>query len=1508
MPLVDINYIDFDKNPGDFRALAPFLQNREGSKGKRIDLTLLNRDQRAIALKYIDDSALKQPDVLIAGHDDVTDWLAYWSDILRFSDLDAFAQQPQRRRNWFGSDPDFAQIAAGRLALNPARVNDTAWKALVDAAQTASKQIGGPPAGFASITLVFGREWKDRESTTNKYSQLVAVAVPTLIHLETGDLAPVAEGPMVNTRHLDSEDRPARTPRIGILREREDDPSRNSPGVDAEVPDDEADTQDGVVKAPKLEWPQFWEMQNRRFMSYQDDNPRPIAEFTWTRKNSGKSTVAAQDHFQFLGIASYTSTSPANRRLLNLIADLAQRSERPALFARTIEGDTGASEASVTWDSGEARAARRRHGGHMGGDFGLDATQRLALWQATVSKLGEITAVSGPPGTGKTSMLQGVIGTLVVTSVIDGHPRVILASSQTNQATTNMIKAFSEIAQPVADEEPVRPEHRWIDGFPSYGWYFPSSTEGKTDKAARYQLLKRESPFAPTLYASGTASAPDASPRRVSNPSKEDLKAASGVFKRRFREYLVQRNVRSNPDPAQWLRSKVLSLASQDAKSSLSVAIATADKVTGCLSKYTLAQMQQASARHKHLSRNPPHDRSGDLRRARVEREHAQKRVERLRRAAGELQPFVPAGFWSHVARVAGSLIPWVRRKRREQEDRLIRALVGVLLEVAPALTVPPGKEGLLGAVASVLPLAVAQAGDCDSECRRMERWQNRLDAVQRARAERKAQLADRVETFKEFLGGLGDLSALFAEHRGAPLAEAFANGLTRTTMVADGRTENAIVQLGRAIWDLVVDAGPDSARTVELRQALECVIDLTVRYEAFHLSMRYWEARWLEEASQPLPENPAAEVRACLERAAMLAPVIVATAQTVPGVATYLNQDMEASHVLQVADWLIVDEAGQVPPQLAVPVTALARNAICVGDVEQLAPVVEIDRRSNADLRRRHGLAEEISTHRRDNLDAVRGNMMASAQYAAARHEDKERERYGVMLRYHYRCRKTIIEFCNRLVYDFIDPLIPMVPDAKKFARLPHEAADDEAILPPMGFVAVEGEQVGRNGSQTNPAEVAEIVAWLDQHRATIIKRYGSVEKAVAVISPYAAQVESLRDALGQLGLRLADQKRGNDSAPADEQEESMIVGTVHALQGAEKEIVLFSAVNGAGSKPFIDSHTSMLNVAVSRAKHAFVVFGHPEVILRPGGSPSGVLGRYLRAHGFRLYPRDLVILESSAKVALVEQAFGKIAEGIATGGHFREITVNDKGAPAWRYRNGFPAFLSRIQRFTELGSQHYDHIFLATDDDTEGEAIAWHVIDATREAGYAIPADRFRRLRFYAMHPSALIEGMALSTRGVDPDRVRAALTRAVADIYIGRRISQASGVRGAGRVAAALLDEIDRLQQQRTDQLVDVVEATAGDRHIQFVRLADNDPLGVPATVSSEADLAHLDGAIGTEVLEVGPLLWEEPAAPATSTAVVLQRAMKEFQMTPKQAMAALNEIYEGSPSDINIENDE
>ncbi|HCN0199932.1 TPA: DNA helicase, partial [Escherichia coli] len=145
---------------------------------------------------------------------------------------------------------------------------------------------------------------------------------------------------------------------------------------------------------------------------------------------------------------------------------------------------------------------------------------------------------------------------------------------------------------------------------------------------------------------------------------------------------------------------------------------------------------------------------------------------------------------------------------------------------------------------------------------------------------------------------------------------------------------------------------------------------------------------------------------------------------------------------------------------------------------------------------------------------------------------------------------------------------------------------------------------ELASSGSRYNLLEAETIAAWLAENQQNIEAHYGkSLHEVVGIVTPFSAQVSTIKQALGKQGISTGTN------------EKSLTVGTVHSLQGAERAIVIFSPVYSKHEDGgFIDSDNSMLNVAVSRAKDSFLVFGDMDLFeIQPPSSARGLLAKYL-------------------------------------------------------------------------------------------------------------------------------------------------------------------------------------------------------------------------------------------------------------------------------------------------------
>src|SRR5690606_16815366 len=127
--------------------------------------------------------------------------------------------------------------------------------------------------------------------------------------------------------------------------------------------------------------------------------------------------------------------------------------------------------------------------------FPVHRTQRSAVPAILSPKAGELQAVNGPPGSGKTSMLRAVVASKWVAAALNKEPcPIIVACGATNQSVTNVIDAFGNA--PHADGT-IPYAQRWIPDAASYGAYLPASSvlsdPKKQSELTRFVCLKKAS-------------------------------------------------------------------------------------------------------------------------------------------------------------------------------------------------------------------------------------------------------------------------------------------------------------------------------------------------------------------------------------------------------------------------------------------------------------------------------------------------------------------------------------------------------------------------------------------------------------------------------------------------------------------------------------------------------------------------------------------------------------------------------------------------------------------------------------------------------------------------------------------------------------------------------------------------------------------------------------------------------------------------------------------------------
>ncbi len=150
---------------------------------------------------------------------------------------------------------------------------------------------------------------------------------------------------------------------------------------------------------------------------------------------------------------------------------------------------------------------------------------------------------------------------------------------------------------------------------------------------------------------------------------------------------------------------------------------------------------------------------------------------------------------------------------------------------------------------------------------------------------------------------------------------------------------------------------------------------------------------------------------------------------------------------------------------------------------------------------------------------------------------------------------------------------------------------------------------------------------------------------------------------------------------------------------------------------------------------------------------------------------PKDLIIVESPAKVKTISKFLGKDFIVDASVGHVRDLPTRDLGvdeennfAPQYEVIKGKEDVVKRLK----AAAKRADKIFLAPDPDREGEAIAWHVAELLKPVN-----DRISRIQFNEITPRAVKEALE-NAQDLNEDLFDSQQARRILDRLVGYKIS--------------------------------------------------------------------------------------------------------------------------------------
>lgn len=713
----------------------------------------------------------------------------------------------------------------------------------------------------------------------------------------------------------------------------------------------------------------------------------------------------------------------------------------------------------------------QNHSGQMGGEYGLSPSQREAINHFNHMNDGEILAVNGPPGTGKTTLLQSIVADMYVKRAINEEkPAIIVASSTNNQAVTNIIESFGNIKKIGISNL----EERWVEKVNSFATYFPSKRMIKGAQKKKYQFTNIRKEFFVDDVDNDD---------NIKNSKNKFLEMCSMYFKSEFK------NIDCCKEK---LHDELLFL----------------ENIKGGI----LSLIKKASE----------YDFKG---------KNIEEYLNKLESSINETEEFAS------------------KIKGRVKEFEACYKKIPFIYKLLKFMSI----------------------------------------------------FAKKIQTeFRLFINA--DEQDFINEYMNfQDIKDAYSNKYNNYNKIISGlKKEKKIIEKLKTEYDnILVKLKHHNIKFYEKEDEkynfkisfVNDLIDRKIRYVEFWIAVHYFECRWLSGEDNISDKQRKTNYKDVLDkfysRLSMITPCLVMTFYVLPKqfLAYSDNKDF---FLYNYIDLLIVDEAGQVSPEIASGAFSLAKRAIVVGDIHQIEPVWGISCVLDKSLALSNGAIESLNEFKMLEDAGLNASSSSVMKVAAKSCKYKKFNERGLFLSEHRRCYDEIIDYCNKLVYN--GNLEPMRGSGKSDKKLAIKK------WPQMGIRQVDTERSVKKGiSRINLNEAKEIASWIQDNFQFIAESYPNEpqKNLVGIITPFKAQVNCIKRKLSNKFPQVS-------------------VGTVHTFQGAERKIIILSTVYGREDGCFfIDQRESLMNVAVSRAKDNFFVFGDINCLKDTDKSASGLLKR---------------------------------------------------------------------------------------------------------------------------------------------------------------------------------------------------------------------------------------------------------------------------------------------------------
>ncbi|ARV12455.1 type I DNA topoisomerase [Gilvibacter sp. SZ-19] len=276
----------------------------------------------------------------------------------------------------------------------------------------------------------------------------------------------------------------------------------------------------------------------------------------------------------------------------------------------------------------------------------------------------------------------------------------------------------------------------------------------------------------------------------------------------------------------------------------------------------------------------------------------------------------------------------------------------------------------------------------------------------------------------------------------------------------------------------------------------------------------------------------------------------------------------------------------------------------------------------------------------------------------------------------------------------------------------------------------------------------------------------------------------------------------------------------------------------------------------------------------------------------------KNLVIVESPAKAKTIEKFLGKEYKVASSFGHIVDLPSKELGVDVegdFKPKYVVPSDKKKLVKELKEMAAKAEMVWLASDEDREGEAIAWHLFESL-----GLTEDKTKRIVFHEITKSAILKAIA-NPRSIDYNLVNAQQARRVLDRLVGYEISPVLWRKVKGGLSAGRVQSVSvRLIVEREREIMDFTPVASYRVDAMFeTEEGKSFKAKLPQNFDSSAEAnsfleKNLNADFSIASLTKKPAK-KSPAAPFT-TSTLQQEASRKLYFSVSKTMTLAQRLYE------------